>query len=355
MEPEQAFSQLRLVLGESPDRQVWARLLALLKDWPVMGGQREMAVSYAVAHLDAWPDVLRVVPSWYWTELRTDGAPDALFWPLFRAIRFPARSVGDDEFQGLVRSGHLANITHLDLCTQKLTSVGLILLAQAEEACALEHLSLKGNPIGLRGMLALCHSHHLTKLKELVIGGEHMDDRCIDSLSQSLWLDQLEHFAGVGCAASEPVMISLLQSADWEALRSLSLQKGFLGRRWLEVLSDSPCFPRLQQLTLNFHSFPYKAWDALSQAPNSLTHLQLRGVDLDDRGLASLLMCDWGQLESLGLSLNQITDKGALLLAKHETFRRLGSLDMGYNKLSLDGIRALRGAPHLQETELSFL
>mgnify|MGYP000719444452 CR=1 FL=1 len=52
---------LRGIMGQSPSKEAWQALCALLDDWPEKS-HLDMGLEYAEAHLEHWPDLLRMLP-----------------------------------------------------------------------------------------------------------------------------------------------------------------------------------------------------------------------------------------------------------------------------------------------------
>jgi hypothetical protein len=184
-----------------------------------------------------------------------------------------------------------------------------------------------------------------------------------------------------GHAAATSAMVDLLDAARLPQLRTLQIEPAtgggyhYTGEPVFQALLASGLLPRLESLTLRSPDrSPGTAgtWplprclsdeivESLARADlRRLTHLDLTGCSIGDRGAAALSQAVAPRLESLDLSLNDITAAGlaALLGGAFPSLRRL---DMGFNEIgagaAADGASptagVLDGLPRLRELILT--
>jgi uncharacterized protein (TIGR02996 family) len=121
----------------------------------------------------------------------------------------------------------------------------------------------------------------------------------------------------------------------------------------LDVLARNPALGNLTHLLLHPHAGFERSSAPLGRvAPvfhsrhlKSLTHLQLRLLDMGDDGVREIVASGiLKRLKWLDLRHGRITDEGARLFAACPDARNLERLDLSRNAVSADGLKALRKA-----------
>jgi hypothetical protein len=350
---EDIFSGLRKWLSQEPSVSTWGSLCRLVLSCDEE--ETEVAMAYALQHLESWPDSMRFVPPWYWSEAQKQGGKLAL-WPLFRRLSFPKKTLDDQALKNIIDSGHLEGITILDLPEQRLSSLGLLYLSQCEDLVSLRSLQLPGTHCTEQGLEGLSDSPFLRGLRHLVLSGPMLQERAILALLGASWLATLESLSISHCQPCEDAICQLLQDTEWRHLRVLRLCSAQVESRGLDALVASKAWPALVELSLSHNALGGGLSPAFCMTPQQhLTLLDLKQTSLTDDDVERLLEAPWlSSIERLYLNENQLTDKGFAALAACERLAGLQALDIGYNEHSPQGIRLLRQSSFLKQTVLHF-
>jgi uncharacterized protein (TIGR02996 family) len=313
-------------------------------------------LSNAVAHLDALAGcpALSAVRS---LDLSSTGFTDDALRSLLESCRLDqlaALNLGNDGWGGI------PNV---------LTPQAARLLARTTALPALEHLCLKGTPVGDDGLAALAAGPALRKLTTL----------------------NLER-----CGLREAGLLTLADDAPWPALRGLNLTNNLLLPGGAAALARSPQLATLWALYVRRTNFGDEAAGILGRSPHPT---QLRALDLDKNPLgddgftslaesAALTSLGWlklrragprqgegppprvgprggaalgragfaGSLRFLELAEQGVGDAGLSALAGAGRYPRLERLDLSYNEVGDEGVLAMVQSdafPALKELDLS--
>jgi Ran GTPase-activating protein (RanGAP) involved in mRNA processing and transport len=211
-------------------------------------------------------------------------------------------------------------LEHLNLSANGITDTGAQALAQAlQHHKNIKELILSWNGISDAGAIALAETIRVNpSLRRLELDGifEGRGGGCRDCV---LGTDQLEE--GSQCNIGDAGCIALAQVLPGSNLECLKL-------------SRQACITANGVAALAF---------AIT-AGSKLKHLELHRVPVDDEGAIALSKCLM-QLETLGLMISKITDRGAVALAKAiAASNNLVSVGLTQNEIGAEGLAALVAA-----------
>ena len=158
-EAEQELALLRSYLTEASE-QNWDGIVALLQSWPV--DSLQIALSYAKAHLESWPDELKKYPDLGLEELLSK--PKA--WSIHQiatTLDLTHNDIGDEGAKALAESETLSRLTTLNLGDNDIGEEGVKALAEPKTLSRLTTLHLSINDIGVEGAMAIASSQYLHK------------------------------------------------------------------------------------------------------------------------------------------------------------------------------------------------
>ncbi len=227
------------------------------------------------------------------------------------------------DWEALVSSPNLVNLTDLDFGYNKIGPQGADLLAKSTTLKKLRVLELRGCEIEEAGAIALAKSANLARLVGLNLGA---------------------NMIGAGGAKA------LAASPHLKLLETLALDDNQLGAIGAQAVAGSPVLKRLTTLDLSRNDIGPEGAGALAKSANlaRLTTLKLTDNKLGGAGLRVLASSPHpGLLKILDLSSNEIDDAGAQALAAWEVIKQLEELTLSYNKIGDAGATALAGWPGL--------
>jgi uncharacterized protein (TIGR02996 family) len=230
---------------------------------------------------------------------------------------------GDADLEAVANTPHFAGLRVLQLTRNSIGADGIRALAASPYLRNLEFLSLAQNPIRSAGVAALAGSANFSRLTFL-----------------DLWLTEqwsTEPYLGVQALAASPHL---------GQLRTLFLDRNDLGPDALVALASSPFLRSLSALDLADNQCGLEGLRALTASP---LHSQLRALDLawsvfeEGDEAAELLGNSPGSagLRVLGLSGNEMRDRGASALASSPYLGNLWRLALHSNIFTAVGEEAL--------------
>jgi hypothetical protein len=115
------------------------------------------------------------------------------------------------------------------------------------------------------------------------------------------------------------------------------------------MLFASPHLGSLEELNLARSNVGTANVAALAACPRltGLRALDLEGCDVRDEGVEALVSSGIHGLEHLRLNANQISERGAALLAGWAGLASVRTLSLGANYIRNEGLEALAGSPHI--------
>jgi hypothetical protein len=300
----QRFSELRSHLTQ-PSSEHWQALLTLLTFWPE-GEGREIALEYALTHLDEWPDSLRKTAT---TRL------DAALWPLFRSLDSSFQRIAYRRVRFLAEWGGLQNITDLTLSENKLMAAGY---------------------------LELSKSPHLRTLHSLRCANTEADDIGLSAFLTRFPLDALKTLKASSNDLTEQ-FVQFLERQPELALESLDLSSNPLHQRGLKQLLEGSILRSCRHLKLNSHPSLYKEIETLVHNPEirQLESLSFTLSPMVGDALLHLGQGSWSHLQELELSFCDADNFGLQRMFEQAQWPSLTSLDLSGNEMGPGACRAL--------------
>lgn len=240
-------------------------------------------------------------------------------------------------------------IRHLYLRGPQAKQVGQVILGQpaSAELCG---LTIHGPESRYPGKGVLSGLARTTRLDRLTLLGLDLytSDRTaeMERFTSADWFNRLrELWLWIGPDASHPFLLPRIAAipnlgtfrcADLPVPGLQALADGFASLTRLELIQSSSLDPR-QAVFLANARFP------------RLADLCLPQCWLDDGGLGLLLRADWfGQLRSLDLTVNKISNEGVVALAAAPAATELRVLRLGDNPFRLKGLEAIARSDNLR-------
>ncbi len=194
----------------------------------------------------------------------------------------------------------------------------------------------------------IAESHNLRNLRGLVLTFP-VGDVGVASLASSEHLSDLKSFTLDLCGLCTPNALRQLGSAAWfRKLQSLGLAE--LNGAAFEELCRLDAFPNLHTLELHESMFPTPAWRAFSRS-RAFPRLArcVNRTEMADGQAEALSAATWFVPRILQLEACAIGNEGAIALARAPWFGSLRRLDLGFNRLTASGFRAIAGSRKLAE------
>jgi uncharacterized protein (TIGR02996 family) len=297
---------------------------------PYLGAVRDLCLTSGrldspetIAQLAAWPGLAHVDSlNLHGTRLSRDGVEALLASPhLGNLHRLVLTHCDLDEAgaSAVFDCEGLGQVEELFLNGNKVTGAALTRLASAPMAPALRRLTLSSNSLGDSGMRALAVAT-LPSLRHLDVALVNSDVPGLTTLVDAPWLPHLESL-NLSDNPLDRIIAPLLRAPLME-LRGLFLSRSGLGEETGAALRQAKHLQHLQRLNLSHNS--------------GLGH----GI------VAALKEANLPGLRHLDLSLTDFDDFSAIDLATWPGLGALETLDLGYNRMTDAGLRALIGSPH---------
>jgi uncharacterized protein (TIGR02996 family) len=266
----------------------------------------------------------------------------------------------------------LAPVRYLKVLRLNQTAGAAEAIAQLPQLGGVEELDLGGNRSGGAKVAALLRSPHLGRVRRLDLTESGLDGVAYRRLAEAAVpsLNDLtlnaNTFTGQGrtLAAAEPTWklerlalqnasvaaADVVALASWTALaslRHLDLAWNRLPVAVCEAIAGSKHLAKLESIDLTYTTMGAAGILALVEALPNLRHLQLRGCNVGQRGLKSLVSCRLvGQLDGLRLRGNGLGAGAGEVLAAAPELGRWRVLDLGNNEIGDEGMGRIARSPH---------
>jgi len=321
----ESMAQLRSLLWQSPSEEGFVEILKLFHHW--RGSTTlDTGIAYAMAHLEAWPDVLRSVDCKVIWPNFPKGEPLAgcslvrtlaFITPTNHFIQKPHEWLKLEGMKTLMESPHLQHLTGLRLIGHPLQT---------------QHRELDPEPDRKQLLECLIYSNGLPRLQRLELSECYMDDEGMRLFAHSPLLRRLKSLKiqhGIGLFASQNGWNALAESNAMANLEELDLSSNNLGESIVRLVG-SPYLKQLKALTLSDYSWGSGITKAVADAnlPN-LTSLAILNSNVDHKELSTLAnsTCQ-NQLTALNLNGSKFGATGLEILMRFPCIPRLISLSL---------------------------
>ena len=355
--PARRFGELRSILQRQPGSMTWSYLLEVCAIWAREDHEAfaRMGLSYALEHLERWPDRERAVPAEVLERWLASGVPSGERWLLemARAVCTPGLS-HRDEARGLVRelarAPWASSLTVLEMPRCYMRNLPVWMLARAP-LLELHELDLSFNGLSVWGMHALQRADSLTSLRRLSLAGNGLDAKAIAPLLAATKWTGLRSLDLSNNAITDDGLLDITRAPSCQTLEQLSLARADLTDAGMAHLARTPMLGALRGLDLGRNEIGEHGCEVLQGATN-LRALVLTGNPLTDPGAKRLFSLEsMPMLRELELASVQLGASSMRALASCDTALSLRSLDLSDNKLGLEGASALADARGLEQLE----
>lgn len=387
------FAELRSLLNAAPSPASWERICRILEEAPWPQAQQEL-LPYASAHLERWPDALRVMPA-RWLAPRApqseisclaraltfrgprltiqdaqrmlanqlpthisqltlsnlsceERALEALFkphlWPKLRVLNLARSSLSAHNVHAIAAHPLSQRLISLDLRGAGLGAKGLELLAQGQQLEALAHLNLAANRLSERDLEGLFAAQSLPQLQHL-----DLSDNALTQAPLAPLINQQRHMQLTTLRIGGPINMSAtldaLKRHAWTGLERLCLSHAQLDSATFTRLLNSPSLAGLRALELVLVSL--QDYSFLTQPGHPLAELKLHRARLDKEAMAALSGPRWAALQRLDLSGCAFDEAALMAWTQRRPHAQLERLSLASTSTHDQALRALLRAGHL--------
>jgi len=359
MYKERIFAQLRELLSNAPSEVAFDNIFDFFVELEE-SEDKELAVQYALPHLEHWPDAFREGGrSCVWPDF-PEGEPldfiriIRVFWFRTQIARSRDRVLLDGGLEVLGHSKHLSHLHTIDLFGNILGDERIQSFLQTPLASTLRGLNLGYNDLSDEGLKMLATSHHLQNFEFLRLGWHrHFTTEGFKAFAQSHVLSHLKALGLQRSGLTSENLAPLLHTSSSPCLTQLWLGQNNLDDKTLEVLATPGLAERLTFLSLEGNRFSADGIQRfLGQAKlTGLKELDLSESAIGDEGIRALVNSPHiTKMSRLMLNHCDLTDESAKLLANAQNFQELKILFLP-KRISEDGVSILRNSKHLRNIE----
>lgn len=245
------------------------------------------------------------------------GGPGVLF-PRAEELDLSFNHLSDDGLARILDGCDTEKLIKLHLSINRLTSVAVDAITR-EEGPHLKQLDLFGNAITSEGLRRLLESPTMRDLEVLNLGSTQGEAGFLTEVRE--WsTSSLEELSFQGTAFDDNDAYILSRAEPLARMRVLDLSSTQIHARGVRALATSPSMNALERIILNYSRVGDEGIIALAAREQpSLRRLDLRACGISVQGARALASAPWlGQLESLDLSNNPLSEEGRRLLYEAE-------------------------------------
>lgn len=218
----------------------------------------------------------------------------------------------------------------------------------------LKVLDLSSNHLGTEGVRALCAGHAFTSLLKLNLSGNQLDAEAIDVWVKQSGHTQLESLCLNSNQIGDEGIHTLAESPTTHALKTLKVGFNAVTQASCKALMHAPCFPNLRTLDWAASQLGHVPPQELAQGfeGGHFEHLHLSMNALHDEHIHALVHTAGCTLSgTLDLSSNTLTHKSMATLASSPKVEYLSVLMVGENQLGDQGVSYLMNSEHMARLE----
>jgi len=230
---DEVFGDLRALINGPKTEHQWALVCDMIEVVYELDPERiiEQWMPYLRQATGRWPRRIKRAPS-HWLE-----HSEALLG-IFDVLTLRGDPIGDDGALALAASDHLHSLTYLDISGANITARGLAYICDSGSFTSLEVLGVWDNPLGDDGAEVLAEAH-LPRVERLYVRG-----------------------AGI----TDDGAMALAVTKSWPRLRTLNLEYNLIGDAGARALVSmgSGVMPSLERLLLRGNLVSARSRETLS-------------------------------------------------------------------------------------------
>lgn len=261
-----------------------------------------------------------------------------------RELHLKAKS---KKFDQVRQADVLKQLAKINLRQNDASDEELIRFVRSPNLQNLECLEIHSGEMSVSVVEALATAENLRGLKELVLYSYRFNSDVVQLLARSPVITNLEKLRIHGSQDDESLQ-TLANSDNFQSLRQLDVQGAFSSYGIQQLQTGSSC-QKLEDLTLISYTNGRpgnRGFDVRDPLPQ-LRHLYVTANYSDQ--IVRDITENYGQLETLTLSGNAITDVGAMTLAQSPMLGTLKKLVLSSNQITPRGAEAIAESPHYRK------
>lgn len=330
----------------------WSSALAQLFGHRCLRFLQRLTLRLRVPKRDEWAEVFAVIGR----------STESL---AVRALDLDRNNIAEKGMEALADSPLVECLERLELGSSYIGSLGLERFFGRVELSKLKSLSMWGQMIEARGLLALAHMK-APNLEQLTLSSCAIDDSALQLLSREGEFPKLNTLEIGGNDVSESGLETLLRAPGFSGLTRLGLRMNRLSERSLQILSESALGSQLEHLDLSDNRFGEGQPRSEVMRLQRLSTLKLAYSELSLQDVCALIASielpklralELGrtrlqpgralraeilaELHALSLSFCMLQNAGLELLLESFELRQLNTLDVRGNRLTGKGVIGL--------------
>lgn len=233
----------------------------------------------------------------------------------------------------------------LDLDGERLRVEDLAQIA-AWGDCAIERLSLKGNRLDEKKVMAFLEAEWLERLRRLVLSSNSLSTAAAQRLFGSQRLRHVRELMMDQCKLTDEAL-RCMTADTFRDLNQWDIRHNLL--EFHELGDDFALPSSLSWLDMRANPVQARGAAAFARAAGieRLEHLNIGHCPLGDLGVVALAQANFSGMKELLMPGVGVGDSGAAALAANDTFTSLDQVMLIKNKIGDEGARALAQAPWL--------
>ena len=269
-------------------------------------------------------------------------------WESLETLNLSSNNIDNEGAMNLGQNQVWTNLKTLDLSHNKIDSVGAEDLSKNASWTSLQTMNLENNRIGEARSFALSQNKSWKNLREIKLGNNTLDGPGANTIAKNPCWTKLELMELQGNMLGAIGMKTMSKNSElWENLKTLNLNKNWIGDEGVKYLVKITTLTKLTRLDLGYNSIGAEGTENISSNPvwAGLEVLSLASNKIGNGGAKHLggnIL--WTHLKSLDLSENTIEDAGAMSLGNNNAWENLETLDLHGNLIKIKGMLQLSQA-----------
>mgnify|MGYP000856791752 FL=1 len=281
-------------------------------------------------------------------------------WEELQELILNSNEISDKGLIALSENPCWKNLRKLHLESNCIGDLGAKSLGMNSTWKKLEELNLSENQIGDEGAIAIGCNVTWTFLKKLDLGSNKVRDEGAKVIaSNETWI-HLEELCLAGNKIGDPGATEIGRNTSWKNLKVLSLESNAFSDTGATVIVENKAWTKLEELYLYCNALSKEFADKLEKniiwsnmkvlvcklensrlqyltSNKKLRYLALYSQNLSDDDATIIGRTHWKSVEQLRLDDNQISDRGATVIANNTSWSKLKELSLHSNRVGVEG------------------